>query len=195
MLTASVKKLDAILFTHEHKDHVAGLDDIRAFNYVQQKPVDIYAEPRVLESIRQEFAYIFNEPRYPGVPLVTIHTIDINPFAINNINIIPIRAMHMHLPLLGYRIKDFTYITDANYITPEEINKVKGTKYLVINGLRKEKHISHFNLEEAISFIHEINPEKAYITHISHQMGFHNEVQRELPANIYLAHDGLELHI
>jgi phosphoribosyl 1,2-cyclic phosphate phosphodiesterase len=195
MLAAKVTKLDAIMFTHEHKDHVAGLDDIRAFNYVQKAPVDIYAENRVLSSLKTEFAYIFAEPKYPGVPEVALHIISNDSFEINSIPIIPIRAMHLNLPLLGYRIGDFTYITDANYISPEEIEKIKGSKYFVINGLRRQNHISHFTLEQAVDLIELIKPEKGYITHISHQMGFHESVQNEMPANVFLAYDGLVLDL
>lgn len=195
MLKSDVKHLEAILFTHEHKDHVAGLDDIRAFNYIQKGPLDIYAEERVLTSLKREYSYIFKEPKYPGVPEVSLHTIDLKPFVINNIKIIPIRAMHMNLPLLGYRIGDFTYITDANFIASHEMEKIKGSKYFVLNGLRRQQHISHFTLEQAIKIIKEIKPEKGYITHIGHQMGFHQAVQKELPENIHLAYDGLVLEL
>jgi len=194
MLRANVQKLDAILFTHEHRDHIAGLDDIRAFNYVQQKPMDVYAEERVQRAIKQEFDYIFAEHKYPGVPQVNLHKIDNEPFTIHGVTIVPIRAMHMRLPLLGFRIADFTYITDANYIKEEEKQKIKGSEYLVINGLRKQKHISHFALSEALELVNEMKPKRAFITHISHQMGFHKEVEAELPANVVLAYDGLVLN-
>jgi phosphoribosyl 1,2-cyclic phosphate phosphodiesterase len=193
MLNAKVHNLNAILFTHEHKDHVAGLDDIRAFNYVQQQPIDIYAEERVHWAIKQEFAYIFAEHKYPGVPQVTMHVINSNPFYIQKTEIIPIRAIHMRLPVLGFRVNDFTYITDANHISPEEKDKIKGSKIIVINGLRKQKHISHFNLEEATTLIKELNPEVGYITHISHQMGLQLTVENQLPENIHLAYDGLSI--
>jgi phosphoribosyl 1,2-cyclic phosphate phosphodiesterase len=195
MLRADVHKLDAILFTHEHKDHIAGMDDIRAFNYVQQKPIDIYAEERVQEAIKQEFAYVFAEQKYPGIPQVTMHVINNETFDVDGITVIPIRAMHMKLPLLGFRIGSFTYITDANHISEEEKQKIKGSKYLVINGLRKEKHISHYSLGEALSLIEDVKPGKAFITHISHQLGFHQEVQRELPSHVWLAYDGLVLEM
>jgi phosphoribosyl 1,2-cyclic phosphate phosphodiesterase len=191
MLTSGVQALSAILFTHEHKDHIAGLDDIRAFNYVQQGPVDIYAEKRVQDALKQEYAYIFAEQKYPGVPQVNMHKINDLPFEVEGIPVLPIRAMHMRLPLLGFRIRNFTYITDANYISKEEKQKIKGTDYLVINGLRRKKHISHFTLDEALEVINEVKPKQAFITHISHQMGLHKEVQSELPPNVSLAYDGV----
>jgi len=194
MLGAHVQKLDAILFTHEHRDHIAGLDDIRAFNYIQQKSIDLYAEERVQLAIKQEFAYIF-EQKYPGLPQVSMHLIDNDPFDVNGIRIIPIRVMHMHLPILGFRIGGFTYITDANYITEDEKIKVLGSKCFVLNGLRKQKHISHYTLDEALELIRAIDAPKSYITHISHQLGFHNEIEAELPQNVMLAYDGLELEL
>lgn len=193
MLRAKVQKLDAVLFTHEHRDHIAGLDEVRSFNYVQQKAMDIYAESRVIKAIQQEFAYVFAEQKYPGVPEVNVHCIDNHEFEINGVSVLPIRAMHLKLPLLGFRIKDFTYITDANYIIDKEKEKIKGSKYLVVNGLRKQKHISHFTLSEALDLIEEVKPHQAFITHISHQMGFHKDVQAELPSNVILAYDGLVL--
>jgi phosphoribosyl 1,2-cyclic phosphate phosphodiesterase len=195
MLRANISSLEAILFTHEHKDHIAGLDDVRAFNYVQQKPIDIYAEERVHWAIKQEFAYIFAEQKYPGIPQVTMHLIENHAFEINGIPIIPIRAVHMRLPILGFRIGDLVYLTDANFISEEEKKKMKGCQYLIINGLRKQKHISHFNLDEAVRLINEINPVMGYITHISHQMGIHHEINNELPPPIQLAYDGLTFTI
>ena len=193
MLREGITRLDAILFTHGHKDHTAGLDDVRAFNYVMQRPMDIYAEKNVQAILRREFAYIFAEIKYPGVPELNIHTIDEKPFAIDDLQITPIRTMHMNLPVLGFRLGNFAYITDTNYICDEEKNKLYGLDCLVVNGLRKEQHISHFSLKEVLALIDELKPERAYITHISHQMGFHAQVQNELPQNVFLAHDGLRL--
>lgn len=195
MLRENVKDLDAVLFTHEHKDHTAGLDDIRSFNYIKQKPMDVYAEASVVRSLKMEFAYIFAEKKYPGVPQVEIHTIENQNFSIDGIAIIPVRAMHFKLPVLGFRVGDFTYITDANYISEEEKEKVIGTRHLVIGALRKQKHISHFSLEEALKLIAELSPKRAYITHISHQMGMYEPVQAELPPGVMLAYDGLTIEI
>ena len=191
MLRADVKNLDAIFLTHEHKDHVAGMDDIRAFNFIRQKPMDIYAEKRVLKAIKREFAYVFAAFKYPGIPQMHLHAIDENPFTLHGIEIVPIRVFHYRLPIFGFRIKDFTYITDANNIGDDGMQKLKGTKILVVNALRKQKHISHFNLEEAEKLIDIISPEKAFITHISHQFGLYSELTDELPAGIIMAYDTL----
>lgn len=194
MLRANVKRLDALVFTHEHKDHVAGLDDIRAFNYVMKKKIPIYATTNVQYHLKQEFEYVFSGMKYPGIPEVELHTIDkAKPFTIEGLEIIPIEVLHYKLPVLGFRIKDFTYITDANYIDDNEKEKIKGTKTLIINALRKEKHISHFTMNEAISLIHELKPTTAYLTHISHQLGLHDAINKELPVDIFCAYDGLEM--
>ena len=195
MLRANVEKLDAILFTHEHKDHTAGLDDVRAFNWVNKKAVDIYAEERVQASLKQEFAYVFAEFRYPGIPQLNLWTVENKAFNINGTRIIPIRAKHFKLPVYAYRIADMAYITDANYISVEEKEKLKGLKVLVVNALRKEKHLSHFTLSEALALIEELKPEKAYLTHCSHQLGFHEEISKELPDHVFMAYDGLEIEI
>lgn len=191
MLRKNVKSLDAVLFTHEHKDHIAGLDDVRAFNYFQQKSMDVYCIPRVQEALKREFAYAFAENSYPGIPKLSLHTIGLEPFTIGDIKFIPIEVMHHKLPVLGFRIKDFTYITDANFISEAEKDKIRGTKTLVLNALRREAHISHFSLDEAIVLSNEIRPEKVYFTHISHQMGLHAEINAELPDFIECAYDGL----
>ncbi len=195
MLRAKVEKLDAIIFTHEHKDHTAGLDDVRAFNWVNKKAVDIYAEERVQNSLKQEFAYVFAEFRYPGIPQLNMWTVENKAFQINGTEILPIRAKHFKLPVYAYRIADMAYITDANYISEEEKGKLKGLKVLVLNALRKEKHLSHFTLSEALALIKELKPERAYLTHFSHQLGFHEEISKELPENVFMAYDGLEINI
>ncbi|GGH02494.1 MBL fold metallo-hydrolase [Mucilaginibacter phyllosphaerae] len=195
MLREKVMHLDAIAFTHEHKDHVAGMDDIRAFNYKQQGPVDVYADERVQLALRREFPYIFAREGYPGIPQITLHTVGNQPFAIGDVPFIPIEVMHYKLPVKGYRINDFTYITDAKTVAGAEIDKIRGTKILVINALQKEKHISHFTLDEAIAFARETGAQKTYLTHISHRLGKHADISKELPAGIELAYDGLKLQI
>lgn len=193
MLRAKVKDLDAILFTHEHKDHVAGLDDIRPFNYLLHKNIDIFATTGVQEALKREFSYIFSDVNYPGLPQIELHTIDQDPFFIGQTEIIPLAIMHYKLPILGFRIGDFTYITDAKTVSNETIEKVRGTKILIINALQRQPHISHFTLDEAIDFAQKIGAEQTYFTHISHNLGLHDEVEKELPAGMKLAYDGLTL--
>ncbi len=195
MLRANVQHLDAIVFTHEHKDHIAGLDDIRAFNYKQQGPIDVYADLRVQAALKREFHYIFEDFKYPGIPQLTLHTIGLVPFNIGKINFIPIEVMHYMLPVLGFRINDFTYITDAKTVSEKEKEKIKGSKILVINALQMQNHISHFTLDEAIAFAEDIGAEKTYLTHISHRLGKHEDISEQLPPNIKLAYDGLKLII
>lgn len=195
MLRADVKNLDAVVFTHAHKDHTAGLDDIRAFNYKQKKEIDIYAAEIVQEAIKREFSYIFDNLDYPGIPKIKLFTINNKTFSIKGLDIIPIEVFHYKLPVLGFRIKDFTYITDANQIPEKAMQQIKGSKVLVLNALRKEDHISHFTLLQAIEVIKKVNPDKAYLTHMSHQMGLHDIINKQLPKNISLAFDGLEIKI
>jgi phosphoribosyl 1,2-cyclic phosphate phosphodiesterase len=195
MLREHVTKVDAIILTHEHKDHIAGMDDVRAFNYKTQDAIDIYAEDRVQKAVKKEFSYVFAEFQYPGIPKMRLNSINDYSFKVKGVEIIPIRLYHYRLPIYGFRIGSFAYITDANYIPEESKEKLIGVKYLVINALRKEKHISHFSLREAIDHINEISPKKAFITHISHQMGIHSEVSKELPSGIVLAYDGLRFLI
>lgn len=193
MLRHKVKRLDALIFTHEHKDHTAGLDDIRAFNYIQGKPVDVYASPKVQTELRKQYNYIFEEKTYPGIPELTFHTITDKPFSIGSTVFQPIEVSHYRLPVLGFRVGGFTYITDANFISPKEKEKIKGSDILVVNALRREKHISHFTLDEAIELAVELKPGTTYLTHISHQMGRHAEISSILPESVQLAYDGLTL--
>ncbi|MFO8236113.1 MAG: MBL fold metallo-hydrolase [Bacteroidales bacterium] len=195
MLREQVRNIHAVIYTHEHRDHVAGLDDIRPINFLNQRPISVYAEERVLEALKQMLPYAFQQDKYPGVPSINLNEIDLKEFYIGKTKIIPIRAYHYKLPVLGYRIEDFTYITDANYIPEEEKEKIVGSKYLVINALRKKKHVSHFSLSEAQYLVKEFSPRQAYFTHISHQMGFHKEVNSQLSDNMSLAFDGLHLDI
>ncbi len=191
MLRENVKNLDAVIYTHEHRDHIAGLDDIRAFNFKQKKPMDIFTEERVLSALKYEYPYIFAEKKYPGIPRINIHLIDKKEFKVNDLKITPIRVMHYRLPVLGFRIGDLAYITDANFIPEEEKEKLFGVKYFIVNALRKEKHVSHFTLSEAVDLIGEISPKRAWLTHISHQMGSHSSLEKELPSHIKPAYDGL----
>lgn len=193
MLRLGVKKLDAVLFTHSHKDHVAGLDDIRAFNFFQEMPMDVYANDQTQTALKREFPYIFAEHRYPGIPDITLKVIGEEPFFIGDIPVQPIKVWHLNMPVLGFRFGDFTYITDANKIDEPEKEKIKGSDTLVLNALRRNKHISHFNLEEAIDMVNELKIPQAYFTHISHQLGLHAEINKELPVGIELAYDNQQV--
>lgn len=195
MLRSKIVDLTALIFTHEHKDHVAGMDDIRAFNYILEKKIDVYASQRVQDALKREFPYIFHDFKYPGVPQVNLHLIENKPFTIEGLEFIPIEVMHYKLPIFAYRFHDFSYVTDANFISEEEKEKIKGSEILVLNALRREKHVSHYNLEEALQIIEELKPKKTYLTHISHQLGLHSEVEQELPPNVFLAYDGLKIEV
>ncbi|MGI8597693.1 MAG: MBL fold metallo-hydrolase [Chitinophagaceae bacterium] len=191
MLRQKVKHLDAVLFTHPHKDHIAGLDDVRAFNYFQEQPMQVYANQMTIDAIMREFAYAFADKKYPGIPSIELNSITLDPFWIGDIPVCPIMVWHLKMPVYGFRFGNFTYITDANKIDDQEREKIKGTEILVLNALRKEKHISHFTLHEAVEIAENMKVSKAYFTHISHQLGKHRDVEDELPENIHLSYDGL----
>jgi phosphoribosyl 1,2-cyclic phosphate phosphodiesterase len=193
MLRAGVKKLNAVLFTHSHKDHIAGLDDIRAFNYFQGQPMFVYANQMTMKALEREFQYAFGEHKYPGVPDIRTVIINDEPFLIGDIPVVPIIVWHLKMQVYGFRFGRFTYITDANRIEEAERKKIIGSDTIVLNALRKEKHISHFNLGEATTLVSELNIPHAYFTHISHQLGRHTEVERLLPEGMHLAYDEMTL--
>jgi phosphoribosyl 1,2-cyclic phosphate phosphodiesterase len=195
MLRAGVKDLDAAIFTHQHKDHTAGLDDIRAFNHRKNQDIPLYGRAEVLAQIQLEFAYAFSEKRYPGVPHFELHPIENKPFSAEGVMVTPIEVMHHRLPVFGYRIGDFTYITDANYISEEEQEKIKGSKILVLDTLQKEPHLSHFTLPQSLALIEKLEVPQAYLTHISHKLGKHADIEKELPAHVRLGYDGLVLEL
>lgn len=195
MLREDVKNLDAIIFTHPHKDHIAGLDDVRAYNFFSGKSMQVYANEMTQHVIRREFPYAFADLKYPGLPEISLYTISTETFTVGDIPVIPISVWHHKMPVLGFRFGSFTYITDANRIDEIEKDKVRGSSVIVINALRREKHISHFNLPEAIELVNELQIPEAYFTHISHQLGKHQDVEPSLPKGIRLAFDGLKLHI
>lgn len=195
MLREKVKKLDAVIFTHEHKDHIAGLDEVRAFNFINNMVMPVYATERVQNALKREFAYIFSGEDYPGIPKVELHTIGSEGFTVGDMNVIPIDVLHYKLPVKAFRIGNFTYITDANFISEEEKKKIRGSEVVVINALRRNEHISHFTLAQAIDLSNELKAKKTYFTHISHQLGTYNEVSLELPPHIELAYDGLTINV
>lgn len=193
MLREQVKKLDAVLFTHPHKDHIAGLDDVKAFSFLSGNPMEVYANALTESALKREFYYIFSEKKYPGIPQVNLHIIDLEPFSIGDIPVVPILVWHLDMPVLGFRFGNFTYITDANRIEDTEKAKIVGCETVVINALRHKKHLSHYTLNEAVELVKESNVPQAYFTHISHQLGKHDEVNSNLPKGIELAYDGLKL--
>jgi len=195
MLREKVMNLSAILYTHEHRDHIAGLDDVRAFNYVLNKRIDLYGTAKTMEMIQTEFPYIFTEQRYFGAPQVNIHEIDEQPFTVNGFTFTPIKALHGQNQVTGFRIADLTYITDASFIEAKELEKAKGSKVIVLNALRNSKHSSHFSVSEAVEILTALNPERAFLTHMSHFIGTHAELEKKLPPFIRPAYDGLKIEI
>ncbi len=193
MLRNNVKRLDAVLFTHPHKDHLAGLDDVKAFNFLTRKAMKVYADSLTEEALRRDFHYAFSEFKYPGVPELVLNTITLEPFIVGDIPVTPVLVWHLKMPVLGFRFGKFTYITDANRIDDSERGKIKGSEVVVLNALRKSKHIAHFNLDEAIDMVKQLGVPTAYFTHISHQLGRHADIEAELPPGMHLAYDGLVL--
>lgn len=195
MLRENIERIDAVLFTHAHRDHTSGLDDIRAYNFRQNMDIPAYSSQNVLEQLKLDFSYIFSEHAYLGLPRLELHEIDTMPFVIGGVTILPLPVMHLKLPVLGFRFGNFSYITDANFISDSTLELLKGTEVLVLNALQHEKHASHFNLEEAIAMVDKIKPGKTYFTHISHKLGLHQDVEKKLPAGIALAYDSLQISL
>lgn len=195
MLRENIRKLHAVIFTHAHRDHTAGLDDVRAYNFMQEMDMPIYGTHSTLEQLKVEYAYAFSKDTYPGIPRLALNPIDDRHFSINGTEIVPLPVMHLKMPVLGFRIGDLSYITDANYIPHETMERLKGTEILILNALQRESHISHFNLKEALDIVEQVKPKKAYFTHISHKLGLHAAVEKELPRHVSLAFDGLQMEL
>ena len=195
VLRERIWQLDALLFTHEHKDHPAGLDDVRSYNFKQQRDMPVYARRQVLDQLQREFAYIFSGAQYPGLPRVALHEIDNHPFLMEGVAVTPVEVMHYQLPVFGYRIRDFTYITDANAISEAEMKKIEGSRVVVLNALQMEPHVSHFTLPQALEVLEHLRPERAYLTHVSHKLGLHREVEKKLPDFVRIAYDGLQITV
>jgi len=195
MLRQKINKLDAVLFTHPHKDHLAGLDDIKAYNYFAKKAMEVYADSLTEEALRRDFYYAFSDTRYPGIPELNLNTITMDPFVVGDIPVIPVLVWHLKMPVMGFRFGKFTYITDANKIDEPEKDKIRGSSILVLNALRKQKHISHFTLDEAVGLVEELKVPMGYFTHISHQLGLHAEIEAALPQGMHLAYDGLVVEL
>jgi len=195
MIREGISRLDAVLFTHAHRDHTAGLDDVRAFNFMQQKSMPVFGTPETLSQIKSDFVYIFGPKNYPGLPQVELHTISEEIFSVSDVTITPLPVLHFRLPVHGFRIGNFSYITDAKIIPDSTIQRLTGTEILVLNALQREQHISHFNLNEALDMVNMIKPKKTYFTHISHKLGRHATLEKELPDDVQLAFDGLRLSL
>jgi len=195
MLRENVRRVDAIVYTHSHRDHTAGLDDVRAYNFMQEMDMPVYGTDHTLDQLKMEYAYIFDKETYPGIPRLQLHEINEQPFSINGVSIVPLPVLHLRMPVMGFRFENFSYITDANFIPDSTIDRLVGTEVLVLNALQVDPHISHFNLDGAIKMVDRIRPGKTYFTHISHKLGLHSAIEKDLPQNTLLAYDGLEVSI